>query len=62
MTTEAKTLTLVQEVLFDLYDLLEHNDLAEEIEGFEEFGVLREFIIEQRDKLAAIEVALEGED
>lgn len=55
-------LTTVQEVFFDLCDLLENNDLDETIEGFEEFGTLREFIIEQREKLAQIENLVEEQD
>lgn len=53
------TLTIVQEVYFDLCDLLDHNELAESIEGFYEFDNLREFISEQKTKLSAIEKALD---
>ena len=58
-----KAITALQEVLFDLCDLLEANDLSEKIEGFSEFTTMREFIIEQRSKVAAIETRLaeEGE-
>ena len=53
------TLTLVQEVYFDLCDLLDNNELNESIEGLFEFSDLREFIQEQKDKLAQIERALD---
>lgn len=58
-----KVITALQEVLFDLCDLLEANDLSEKIEGFSEFVTMREFIIEQRSKVAVIETRLaeEGE-
>jgi hypothetical protein len=50
------TLTLVQEVYFDLCDLLDYNELSESLEGFTcEFDDMREFITEQRRKLALIE-------
>jgi hypothetical protein len=53
------TLTLVQEVYFDLCDLLDNNELNESIEGLFEFSDMREFIQEQKDKLAQIERALD---
>jgi len=54
------TLTLVQEVYFDLCDLLDNNELDQSIEGFTcEFDDMREFIQEQKDKLAQIERALD---
>lgn len=53
-----KTLTTIQEVFFDLCDLLENNDLDEAIDGFEEFSTLREFVLEQREKLSQIEEAI----
>ena len=49
------TLTLVQEVYFDLCDLLDNNELAESIEGLSEFDDMREFIHEQKRKLSQIE-------
>ena len=57
----SKAITALQEVLFDLCDLLEANDLSEKIEGFSEFTTMREFIIEQRSKVAAIETRLSEE-
>lgn len=56
-----KAVTTLQEVLFDLCDLLEENDLSGSIEGFSEFTTMREFIIEQRDKVASIETRLTAE-
>ena len=56
------TLTLVQEVYFDLCDLLDNNELSESIEGLSEFDDMREFITEQRRKLALIERDLDFND
>lgn len=56
------TLTLVQEVYFDLCDLLENNELQDRIEGFSEFDTLYDFLIEQKQKLARIEKALDFQD
>jgi len=53
------TLTLIQEVYFDLCDLLDNNELDDRIEGFYEFDSLRDFITEQRQKMARIEKALD---
>ena len=54
MTTN--TLTLVQEVYFDLCDILENNDYSKtKVKGLYEFDDLREFLTEQRNKLAEIE-------
>lgn len=53
MTTN--TLTLVQEVYFDLCDILDNNELDIEMEGLEEFDTIREFLSEQKRKLAQIE-------
>lgn len=50
-----QTLTLVQEVYFDLCDLLDNNELNESIEGLFEFENMREFITWQKEKLAQIE-------
>ena len=47
--------TLVQEVYFDLCDLLDHNKLNKKIKGFYEFEDLQEFIEEQKAKLSQIE-------
>jgi hypothetical protein len=55
-----QTLTLVQEVYFDLCDLLDNNELDQPIEGFTcEFDTLRELIEEQKKKLAEIELRLD---
>ena len=56
------TLTLVQEIFFDLCDLMESNDLDQTIDGFDDqYTDLREFITEQRRKLAEIENRIEGD-
>lgn len=49
------TLTLAQEVYFDLCDILSSNKLNSKIKGFHEFDNLRDFLIEQRHKMAMIE-------
>lgn len=54
-----QTLTLVQEVYFDLCDLLDNNELNEPIEGLFEFSDMREFITWQKNKLAEIELRLD---
>lgn len=54
-----QTLTLVQEVYFDLCDLLDNNELSEPIEGLFEFSDMREFITWQKNKLAEIELRLD---
>ncbi len=54
------TLTTVQEVYFDLCDILEKNDYSDiKIEGLYEFDDLREFLIEQKNKLAELELRLD---
>ena len=54
------TLTTVQEVYFDLCDILENNDYSDvKIDGLYEFDDLREFLIEQKNKLAEIELRLD---
>lgn len=54
------TLTTVQEVYFDLCDILDNNDYSDiKIEGLHEFEDLREFLIEQKNKLAEIELRLD---
>jgi hypothetical protein len=55
------TLTLTQEVYFDLLDLLNNNPKLQgmKIEGFEEFKNLTDFIDEQTRKLMVIESDLE---
>lgn len=61
MTT--KTLTLIQEIYFDLCDILESNDYSGiKIKGcLYEFDDLQEFLTEQRAKLAEIETRLDLE-
>ena len=52
----------IQCVYFDLCDLLEKLDCAAiKLEDFDEFENLQEFIIEQKQKLAEIEISLIGE-
>ena len=57
------TLTTVQEVYFDLCDILANNDYSDiKIEGLYEFDDLREFLIEQKNKLAELELRLDIKD
>jgi hypothetical protein len=58
MTTN--TLTLVQEVYFDLCDILNNNELDDKIEGLYEFDTVRDFMYEQKAKLARIERFLDN--
>jgi hypothetical protein len=58
MTTN--TLTLVQEVYFDLCDILDNNELDDKIEGLYEFDTVRDFMYEQKAKLARIERFLDN--
>ncbi len=56
------TLTKIQEVYYDLCDILEKNDYSKtRIKGFAEFEDLREFLTEQKNKLAEIEIAVNVE-
>ena len=52
MSIDAKMLTALQEIYFDLCDLIDSgqvDDIA--ISEFAEFETLREFLVEQRTKL-----------
>ena len=50
------TITKVQEVYFDLCDLLNSRQIDNiNLIGFQEFDTLREFLEEQKNKLAEIE-------
>lgn len=50
------TITKVQEVFFDLCDLLNSGQIDDiALSGFQEFATLREFLEEQKNKLAEIE-------
>lgn len=53
--------TTIQEVLFDLFDIVNNNPhlMHLKIEGFEEFDTLGEFITEQRMKMEHLEDCLE---
>ena len=54
------TITKLQEVYFDLCDLLNSKQIDYiAISGFQEFDTLREFLEEQKNKLAEIEGASE---
>ena len=55
-----KLLTLVQEVYFDLCDILDNNELDDKIEGLYEFDTVRDFITEQKQKMARIERFLDN--
>jgi hypothetical protein len=54
------TLTLIQEVYFDLCDLLDNNELDDKIDGLSEFDTLRDFMYEQKAKLSRIERKLDN--
>ena len=57
-----KLLTTVQEVYFDLCDLIDSGQVDDiQISGFDEFDTLLEFLEEQKMKLASIEDSLEDE-
>jgi hypothetical protein len=55
-----KLLPLVQEVYFDLCDILDNNELDDKIEGLYEFDTVRDFMYEQKAKLARIERILDN--
>jgi len=57
MTTQL--IALVQEVYFDLCDVLDHNEMDDRIDGFQEFDSLRDFMYEQKAKLSRIEKLIE---
>lgn len=58
--------TLVQEVYFDICDAINEGDLYDyEIQGFDEFATVLDFLKEQKAKLEQIEKLLptnEGEE
>jgi hypothetical protein len=57
-----KTLTLLQEVYFDLCALLNSGQMDDfSINGFQEFDTLREFLEEQKTKIKRIESTMEIE-
>jgi hypothetical protein len=59
----SNTLITIQEVYFDLCDLIENNNLTKtRIKGFYEFENLDQFIQEQKTKMAQIEKALDFQD
>ena len=58
---DKSTLTQLQEVYFDICDLLDNNELDDTIEGFFEFDTLRQCLEEQRRKLAQIELSIDLE-
>lgn len=51
--------TIVQEILFDMFDLRENNK-DRRIAGFEEFSTLHEFLADQIAKLEALEAIVEA--
>lgn len=59
MTVSKKIIEQIQCVYFDLSDLLEKLDCAAiKLEDFDEFDNLQEFIIEQKQKMANIEISI----
>jgi len=62
-TIDQELLTRVQEVYFDLCDLINSGDIDDiNLLSFDEFNTLREFLEEQRGKLAEIEERIGGSD
>lgn len=59
LTSPEDILAKVQEVYFDMVDLLDQNELDDEIEGFQEFENLREHLVEQVEKIVMIEEGIE---
>ena len=54
------TITKVQEVYFDLCDLLNSRQIDNiTLSGFQEFDTLREFLEEQKNKLVEIDAEIE---
>lgn len=50
------TRTLVQEIFFDICDLIDSGQIDDiQIRGFDEFETLREFLEEQKVKLELLE-------
>lgn len=48
--------TTLQEIFFDLCDLLDSGQIDDiQLEGFDEFETLREFIEEQKNKIEQLE-------
>jgi len=59
MTVSKMIIEQIQCVYFDLSDLLEKLDCAAiKLEDFEEFENLQEFIIEQKQKMADLEISI----
>ena len=53
---------LLQGVYFDICDLLDSGQVDDiQLEGFEEFSTLREFLEEQKAKLEQVEQIMGGE-
>ena len=54
-----KTLETLQEVFFDLTDLIDSGQVyGIDIDGFQEFKTLVEFLQEQKEKIALIETMM----
>ena len=53
-----KTLELVQQVYFDICDLLEREKCTTKIKTFEEFETMEDFMAEQKSRLEEIEARL----
>jgi hypothetical protein len=59
MTVSKMIIEQIQCVYFDLSDLLEKLDCETiKLEDFDEFDNLQEFLIEQKQKLAELEISL----
>lgn len=58
-----KTLTTIQEVYFDLIDLLESGEIDDvNLDSFQEFETLREFLEEQIRKVSDVEYSMRRPD
>jgi hypothetical protein len=57
--TTMQTITTLQEVFFDICDLLNSGQIDDVvISGFQEFETLREFLEEQKQKIESVEQSL----
>ena len=57
-----KTLETLQEVFFDLTDLIDSGQVyGIDIDGFQEFKTLVEFLQEQKEKIALLETMITNE-
>jgi hypothetical protein len=56
------TITKLQEIYFDICDLIDSGQIDDfRLRNFQEFWTLREFLVEQKEKLERIEAELDEE-